>query len=98
MKDQEKRLQKENKQGGELVAEEVRRLAEEQERKTVYLAKEKEIERVSKVKHMERMEKRAIEETAQSAKDKERMKTLFAREKDIADAEIARKLDKQQSR
>jgi len=95
MKDQTNPSQKDNRQDEKHVAEEARRIAEEQKRKKAYFAKEEELEILSKIKASEHAAKRVAEEVEQSSKDQARKAAYLAREKDIADAETARKLGNQ---
>jgi hypothetical protein len=92
MKEQERRPKQETGQKESLDGGEARRVAEGQQRKKAYLAKEQTIQQASDSRHAKQAGKRADEEADRLAREEQRKKAYSAKEKNMAEAHEARRL------
>lgn len=75
-----------------LRSDEIIHLAKENTRKSVYLARELEIENAQKAKEAKQAEKRSSENLKDLAREKARTENFLAQEKKLAEAQEARRL------
>ena len=99
MKDREGQPEQGTGHKERLDEEDARRVAEGQERKKAYLAREQTIQKASDSRHSKEAAKRADKETDRLAREETRKKAYSAKEKNMAEAHKARRLrDKEQPR
>jgi hypothetical protein len=92
LKGKEEYSAKETKQIENLTADEAARLAKEDIRKKIYLAKEHEIEKAQKARDAKQSEKRVSENIKDLAREEGRKEIFLAQEKKLAEGHEARRL------